>query len=298
MAGGSMSSATLYTGITEAKYAAIIHEVVEAALWDKNVVKKLCRQEDISGQPSRAFQLNFWDANTAAAALTETEDLTNTALTLASVTLTTAEVGAMTTLSDWLLETSIGMMREVTSYGTQLGMSIADKIDTDLTSLFSALNGGTAAGAGTADTDVLDAIADAHFILDANNAEGVDRSCVLHSEQISTLRKQVVRSEKTIFHDWASKTGMYQDANGYVGTMLNADLFMTNNVKEVTGAKRGAMVVPGKTLAYVEKRGVRPFTERDESLRATEVGATLAYAVGEIRDKNGCAISTNSTTSD
>jgi len=288
-----MSSATLYTGITEAKYAAIIHEVVESALWDKNVVKKLCRHEDISGQPSRAFQLNFWDANTAASALTETQDLTNTALTLASVTLTTAEVGAMTTLSDWLLETSIGMMREVTSYSTQLGMSIADKIDTDLTTLFGALNSGTAVGTGSGDTDVIDALASAQLTLDGNNAEGTDRAVVLHSEQVGDLRKQVISQTGVIFNDWASKTGMYQDDNGYVGTMLHGDIFQTNNVLRLTNALRGAMIVPGKTLAYVEKRGVRPFTERDESLRATEVGATLAYAVGEIRDLNGVCISTS-----
>src|SRR3990172_4492319 len=133
MAGASMTSATLYTGLTEAHYAAIIHETVEEAIMATNVCKKLCRQEDISAQPSRALQVNFWDANTAAAALTETQDLANTALTLSSVTLTAAEVGAMTTLSDWLLETSLGALREVASYGTQLGLSISNKIYTYIT---------------------------------------------------------------------------------------------------------------------------------------------------------------------
>jgi hypothetical protein len=295
MATSDMSSATLYTGLTEAHYAAIIHEVVEEALWANNVCKKFCRHEDISDRASRSLQINYWDANTAAAALTETEDLTNTALTLSSVTITTAEVGAMTTLSDWLLETSVGALREITSYGKQLGKSIAKKIDQDLTALFSALNGGVAAGTGSGDTDIIDAIASAQYILDGNDADGQGdvRPVVLHSQQVNQLREQLLNTKLIMFEDWKSKPGIAQDANGFVGTFLHNSIWQTNNVAELTVAKRGAMITDQETFAYISKRSNRPFTQRDESLRATEIGSTLAYAVGETRDKNGVCISTS-----
>lgn len=293
------TSGTNYTDITEVHYAAIIREVVDTALWATTVCKKLCKQEDITMQNSKGLQFNFWDAEDNAAALTETQDLTSTTMTMSSVTINAAEAGKMTILTDWLLENSFGPYREVTVYGEQLGKTIGQKIDADITTLFSALNSGTAAGTGSGDSQVHGAIAKATYLLEANNASRLNNdtlAAVLHPVQTYHLKTVILARTAVVFQDWSTKKEMlYGDSNGYSGTFLGVDLFNTTQVEEVTKAYRGALIVPGETFGYVQKRGVRPFTERDESARATEVGATIAYGVGELRDLAGIPISTEAT---
>lgn len=274
-------------------------EYTQRALWAANVCKKFCFQDSIEDAGGTVWQANVQSTNTAAAALTEAQDLANTQLNHTKVTIATAEVGAMTTVSKWMTKTQVGRMRDLMYWSEQLGKSMAKKIDTDITALFSSLNSGTAAGSGSGDTDVVAALEAANFALENNDAlVGLGHLPVgiLHPRTVSYLRQQIYSTANVIYSDFGSKTGIYADGQGFVGEFAGIDLWQTTNVPEISDAHRGAVLVPNKTLGFIEKYSLVPFTDLDPSLRATEVGIIHAYGVGELEDLSGIAVSIESGT--
>lgn len=294
----SLTSGILDRNNTDHRFTRIIQKETQRALWAANVTKKFCMQDSIEPDGGTLWYKNVQSTNTAAAALTETQDLSNTQLNHTVVTIATAEVGAMTTISKWMTKTQVGRMREIMYWSEQLGRSMAKKIDTDITALYSALNSGTAAGSGSGDTDVISALETANFTLENNDATvglGHNVIGVLHPRTVHYLREQLYQRLRAnpIYGDFSSKKGIYADAIGWVGEFMNIDLWQTTNIRSGSdvGSHRGAVYIPGRTLGFVEKYGITPFTDLDPSLRATEVGITHAYGVGELEDLSGIAIS-------
>lgn len=299
MASALMASGILDRNNTDHRYDKIIMEYTGRAMWSANVCKKFCFQDSIEDRGGTVWHENVQSTNTAAAALTEAQDLTNTQLNHTIVTIATAEVGAMTTVSKWMTKTQVGRMRDLMYWSEQLGRSMATKIDTDITALFSALNSGTCAGTGSGDTDVVAALESANFILENGNANigiGHFPVGVVHPRTISYLRQQIYQTTNTIYADFGSKTGIYADAQGWVGEFAGIDLWQTTNVPELSDAHRGALLTPGRTLGFIEKYGLHPITDTDPSLRATEVGVLHAYGVGELENTSGVCISIESGT--
>ena len=302
MATSSFSSGVVDRNNTDHRYTRIIQEETQRALWAANVCKKLCMQDSIEPDGGTLWYKNVQSTNTAAAALTETQDLSNTQLNHTVVSIATAEVGAMTTISKWMTKTQVGRMRDLMYWAEILGRSMSKKIDTDITALFSTLNSGTAAGSGSGDTDVMAALETANFTLENNDATvglGHNVVGVLHPRTTHYLREQIYQRTRSniIMQDFMSKKGIYADANGWVGEFMNIDLWQTTNVVDssVGGSHRNAVFIPGRTLGFVEKYGLTPFTDADPSLRATEVGITHAYGVGELEDSSGICVSIDST---
>lgn len=291
-------------GITDAnntdhRYAQIIREETGRALWAANVCEKFCFRDSIETEGGSSWQRNVQATNAAAVNLAETDDLGNTQLDHTLVTIATGEVGAMTTISKWLQMNQVGRMRDVIYWAEQLGKSMAKKIDTDITALFSALNGGVVVGGGSTDTDIVSALEEANFTLENNDAFvglGHNPVGVLHPRTVSYLRKQIYGTPNVIYSDFSSKEGIYADANGWVGEFAGIDLWQTTNVAEINEAglisKLNAVFVPDKTLGFIENYGLTPFTDADASLRATEVGILRAYGVGELEDKSGVCVKT------
>jgi hypothetical protein len=299
MATASLASGILDRDNTDHRYDKWIQEATGRALWSANVTKKFLFHDSIEPNGATVWQRNVQATNTAAAALTEGEDLTNTQLNHTLVTIATAEVGAMTTISKWMTKSQVGQMREIMYWSEQLGRSMAKKIDADVTALFSSLNSGTCAGSGSGDTDVVAALESANFTLENNDATvglGHNPVGVVHPRTISFLRQQIASTANVIFSDFASKTQMYADAIGWVGEFAGIDLWQTTNVPEITDAHRGAVFIPNHTFGFIENYGLQPFTDADPSLRAVEVGVIHAYGVGELEDKSGVCVSIESGT--
>jgi len=268
-------------------------------MWSANVVDKLCFHDSIEENGGTVWQENVEATNTAAAALTEGQDLSNTQLNHTLVTIATAEVGAMTTITKWMQLSQVGRLRKIIHYSKQLGRSMAKKKDQDLTALFSALNSGTAAGSGSGDTDAVAALESANFTLENNDATvglGHNVVGVVHPRSLQYLRLQIYGTTNTIYKDFDSKKGIYADANGWVGEFMGIDLWQTTNVPEITDSHRGAVFIPDKTFGVIDKYGLTPFTDADPSLRASEIGILHAYGVGELEDKSGISISLESGT--
>jgi len=281
-----MSNETTLTTANDLVYAALINESVIDYARASVVVASLVRQFSLEGRPGRVLDVPVW-GGLSAAGVDEGTDLTNTALATDKVTLTAAEVGVMITVTDLLAESDI--LANLDEYARQLGLAVADKIDSDLCALFSALNGGTAVGTSGSDmTD--DNFLEALYTLEAANAPK-PYHCVLHPRQWADLRKDIVAATGSPYSASAAQEIVN---SGFTGVLFGVNVYQTSNVPTAnTGADRAGAMFSSEALGVVTKWPARTELERDASLRATEIVVTACYGVGELVDGFGVPIVTD-----
>ena len=258
-----------------------------------NTAGHMVRYETIAGAPSKAASFPIAGA-LAAAGLTEGADASYTQFSTDAVTLTVSEVGLVIALSD-LLSLSDVVGNEF--YAAQASMALANRITTDITALSSGF--GTEVGSTGVDLteqNILDGVT-------TLAAAGIPAPYhgMLHPQQWNDLAG-VVGATLNPLNAPGSQT-IYQTSNdltrpifdGGLREMYGVNWTVTSNVPTANaGADREGMIVnPQFALGWVDKWGARVAIERDESLRATEVVITAAYAVGELRDAAGVAVTTD-----
>ena len=82
---------------------------------------------------------------------------------------------------------------------------------------------------------------------------------------------------------------------GYIGRLFGVDIFES---AVVTGTSAGAYVgavMHSDALVFAMKKDLVIETQRDASLRATEIVASMSYAVGELFDLHGVKIVTDAS---
>jgi hypothetical protein len=80
---------------------------------------------------------------------------------------------------------------------------------------------------------------------------------------------------------------------GFIGSIAGVDIYES---AVVTGDSAGAYVgavMHSDALAFAMKKDLVIETQRDASLRATEIVASMTYGVGELQDSHGVAIITD-----
>jgi len=281
-----MANETTTTSVNDLVYSSIINEAVIEAARAKVVVVPLVKKYSLEGQASKAMDVPVWVAKSADS-VSEGTDLSNTSLTTNKVTLTAGEVGIMTTVTD-VAEAS-DILIGLDDYANQLGLAVADKMDSDLCGLFSALNSGSAVGSSGSDmTD--DNFLEALYTVEAANAPK-PYYCVLHPRQWADLRKDIVSNTGTPYSAEAGRTIVN---TGFSGVLFGVEIYTTTNCPTANSAADcvGALF-SADAIGMVKKWGIRTELERDASLRATEIVVTANYGVGELVDAYGCPIVTD-----
>lgn len=259
-------------------------DIVQAAqftLSEGTVIRPLVRNYDNTGTPGLVAQVPIYPA-IAAAALTDGTDVANTAFNTTEKTMTAAEVGAMVTLTDLA---NVTASQDVGSaIGRQLGDAMAKKVDDDLAALFSGFSGSVGSGAAEVTVDLFFSAA---ATLRNNNAPG-PYFCVIHPYQAYKLKSLLAGNGNTPMNN----TDLANEAlrTGYVGTIAGMQVFESSCV---TGDSAGAYVGAAfsrDALGIMWKWNARIESQRDASLRATEIVGTCAYGVGEIIDGYGVGI--------
>ena len=281
-----MSNETTLTTANDLVYAALINESVIDYARASIVVASLVRQFSLEGRPGRVLDVPVWGA-LSASGVNEGTDLSNTALATDKVTLTAGEVGVMITVTDLLAESDI--LANLDEYARQLGLAVADKVDSDLCVLFAALNGGSAVGTSGSDmTD--DNFLEALYTLEAANAPK-PYHCVLHPRQWADLREDIVAATGSPYSASAAQEIVN---SGFTGVLFGVNVYQASNVPTAnTGADRAGAMFSAEALGLVTKWPARTELERDGSLRATEVVVTACYGVGELVDGFGVPIVTD-----
>lgn len=228
----------------------------------------------------------------SAAALTDGTDMSNTAFSPSSVTLTVGEVGLMLELTDLARFSSIA---DYAFYGTEAGKAIAEKLITDIT----ALGAGFSTSVGSTGVNLTEQnFRDGKTTLLAAKVPG-PYAAFLHPQQVNDLEGSIgstisaAATTGTSPREVTNDLSMGPDLS--VGMLYGVAIVSSATVPTANaGADRaGAIFSANRALGFVEKWGIRPELQRDASLRATEIVVTAAYAVGELDDTSGVGIVTD-----
>ena len=223
-------------------------------------------------------------------ALAETDDLTSQAFTPAPYqSLTPGEFGGQVFLTDRRIDNDPSSARNDASQ--ELGMAMAQKIDTDLIADFANFTGGTLGAGGSLMT--WGRIFAAEAILNTRQAPGRYR-CVMSPYQFYQLGTVAAITGTTQrnapgFQDRVQNnmqpTGVF--------SIGNIDIVLSANIP--TGTASVAAMFSQAALALDTRRAPRLEPERDASRRGWELNMSAIYAHGVWRPEWGVKITADSS---
>lgn len=279
--------------VTSTTLAGLYSNIQQAALFtmqERAFMRPLIRNYNLVGQPGKAAHVGIYPTVATSSLVTgEGTDATNIAITATEKTYTATEVAALATLTDTARDSAND--DTAASIGRVLGETIAKKVDEDIAALFTGFSNTVGGGSGTELTpdDILAAIA----VLRNNSVTGPYVG-VFHPYQTYNLRKVLANAGAATVPS-LSNLGNEVLTNGYIGRIFGVDIFESAVVTGTsTGAFVGAVMHPD-ALAFCLKKDLTLETQRDASLRATEIVASMTYAVGELFDVHGVGIMTDAS---
>lgn len=226
----------------------------------------------------------------AAAAVNEATDLSNTAVNPTSVTITASEIGVMTTLTDLARDSA---SRNVgADIGKLFGEAIAKKVDTDLAGLLDDF--ASANDQGSAGTELTaDLLFKAQAILRSANVPA-PYYAVFHPKATFNLKKTLTQpSYVNATGGGISDVGNEALLNGYIGRLAGIDIFENANIAiDASDDSFGGVFHP-MSIGLALKEDFKVETQRDASLRGTEIVASITYGVGVLKDTYGVTVLTD-----
>ena len=289
MASDFATDPTTTTTYDDVSYAAIINDDVYDALMAAVVTPQLLDQFDIMNSPSKAVQVPKADKFTAAA-VSEGTETANTALTTTKITITASEIGIQATVTDVLEVSDIPA-----AHGArlrQLGRALGDKMDVDITALFSGFS--SSVGSTTVDITLANLL-DGIYTLEAADAASLGPLvAVLHPRQTADLRAELEADAASIYTS-KSDGSITKAQAGYFGNWFGIDIFQSTNVPTANAAadRAGGLFVRNYALGMVKKWDARVETLRWAPIRGFVLVATAMYGVGEVEDSAGVAVITD-----
>lgn len=295
MASDFATNPTNTTTYNDVQYAAILTDVVLDALMAQVVTPQLLDHYDLAGKPSVGVKIPKADKFTAAD-VNEGTETQNTALTTGSVTWNCAEIGIQATVTDVLELSDIAA-----AHGArlrQLGRALADKVDVDITALFSSFS--NSVGATTADltlTNILDGI----YTLEVNDTASLGSIVFVgHQRQTHDVRTALLAEDGVLLTNAsgspASASGALSKAQGgFFGTWFGVDFYQSTNVPTANaGADRaGGLFIKDYALGMSTKWSARIEPMRWAPIRGWVLVATANYGVAEIEDLAGVDVTTD-----
>ncbi len=231
-----------------------------------------------------------------ASALTDGIDLTDSEdIGMTTVSLTTAEVGLKVILTDKLTrQENEDVFRVV---GRQAGDAVARKKDGDLLALFSSLNGGVDLGSAGRDLELGNLL----VLIGESKANNYPKPVHIVHHPYATMH--VAAST----FGYAGSGTMGTGAGAALASDLANDMlknFFEFRIGDISVYQDGNITIDGSddgvgaifseaAMCYTESVGFNQETERDASLRATELVVTCDYGVFELDDSYGAKATFN-----
>ena len=225
----------------------------------------------------------------SAAAVNEATDLSNTAVNPTSATITASEIGVMTTLTD--LGANSASRNVGADIGKLFGEAIAKKVDTDLVNLLDDF--ASASDQGGAGTELTaDLLFKAQAILRTANVPAPYYG-VFHPKALFNLKKTFTQAGYAGTATAISDIGNEALRNGYIGRIAGIDVFENANITiDAYDDSFGGVFHPA-SLGLAMKEEFKVESQRDASLRATELVASIVYGTGVIKDTYGVSVKTD-----
>ena len=260
-------------------YIAKIYEDAMFTAREQNLMVNLVRNMSANGWMVREVPL--W-ASVTAASVSDGVDYSNPTTMSKSLkaTFTPSEVIAQALLTDQMMETDPDGAMQASAL--ELGGAIATKIDEDLIGVFPSLSIDLGPGAdGTAD---LASFADCIAYLRNAKARG-QVQIVAHPYHWHDIWKELGQPATNSFLGDVANQAM---KDYYVGAFLGARWYISANIDVDSSDDAISGVFVPDAIGFDSRRAPRMETERDASLRATELNMTAGYAVGVLRSEWGC----------
>jgi len=277
---------------TSTTLGALFSDIQQTALFtmqEQAFMRPLIRNFNLVGQPGKQAKVGIYPAVSSGWTTGENSDVsTATTITAVEKTFDADEVAIMATLTDTARDSADDNV--AASIGRVLGESLARKVDTDIAALFSGFSG--TVGAAAQPELTADLIFQAVAQLRASSVMG-PYVAVFHPNQVYNLKKQLTNAGGVNMSHNLSDLGNRVLDSGFIGTVAGVDIYESAVVTgDSTGAFVGA-VMHSDALAFAMKKDITIETQRDASLRATEIVASMTYGVGELQDAHGIQIITD-----
>jgi len=254
---------------------------------EASIMRPLVRNYALPKNSGKVIQVPIYPV-VAAAAVAEATDLANTAISTSKADLTVAEVGVMTTVTDMAVNTSESDV--VKDLGKLFGEGIARKMDADLMALFDGFSGAV----GAADAAITVAkIFEAVSKLKQSGVPSNDMSCVLHPAVAYDLKANMTNTFAN-----PNPTDVANEAlrTGFVGQLAGVNVYESSNMANTgTGGDFKGGLFHKDALGLAMLQDIKIETQRDASIRGTEIVATAVYGVGELHDSYGIEVLADSS---
>ena len=194
---------------------------------ERSIMRGLVKNYTLAAGQGKNVNVPIYPVQTAAA-VTEGDEVTNTAVSTNTAQLTVSPVAIRTMLTD-LARTSAAS-NVVADLGKLFGEAVARKMDTDLTALFSSLNAGQGDFSGQITAASIFA-AVAKLKAAAVPTDGM--VCVLHPSIAYDLKAALTTTGNTPF-----TSGAYSEVSneamrmGYVGMLAGIPVYETSNIAD------------------------------------------------------------------
>jgi N4-gp56 family major capsid protein len=268
----------------------LLPQIVAEAMFvasERSIMRGLVKNYSIPASQGKTITVPRYPVQTAAA-LTEGNELANTAVSTDGVTITVSTVGIRTLVTDLAVAASASNV--VADLGRLFGQAIATKMDKDLLALFS----GFSVGVGSASTAMsAGLIANAVARLRANAVPSDDLACVVHPFVAYDLKANLTNTFAN------PNAGIIQNEAmqaGYVGTLFGVPVFESSNIADTgTAGDYVGAVFHRDALGIALVGDIAIETERRASFVGTDVVASAHYGVAELYDGYGVKITADSS---
>ncbi len=253
---------------------------------ERSIMRNLVKTFNVPMNTGKVLQVPKYPQQTAAA-LTEADDLTPSAISTSKTDITLAEVGLMTNVSDLALNHSASNV--IADVGRLFGEAIATKIDSDLIALFTGFSEGQgSAGAELTVDEMFKAVAKLGTAAAPGPYYGV-----FHPKVMYQIKKQLTN---TFVGSAANMSDLGNEAlrAGYVGNIAGVQIFESSNVSVDGSDDSVGAIFSRDALAMAMSNDVRIETQRDASARATELVGVATYGVAELHDTYGVKLTADS----
>jgi N4-gp56 family major capsid protein len=271
----------------------LLPEIIQEAMFvasERSIMRGLVKNYTLAPAQGTHVNVPIYPIQTAAA-VTEGNEVTNTAVSTNTAQLTISPVAIRTLLTD--LARVSAASNVVADLGKLFGEAVARKMDTDLTALFSSFVAPTAGTTVITAAQIFTAVA--KLQADAVPTEGM--VCVIHPEVAYDLKSALTTSGNTPF-----TMGAYGDnANeamrtGFIGLLAGIPVYQTSNMANSGSAGNYIGAIFQRDALGLGMIGdIAIETQRRASFLGDDIVCSAYYGTGLLQSNYGRSLNNNSS---
>lgn len=265
----------------------LLPQIVAEAMFvasERSIMRGLVKNYALGTGNGKTVTVPIYPLQTATA-LTEGDEIANTAVSTNGVTLTVTTAAIRTLVTDLSVAASASSV--IADIGRLFGEAIARKIDLDITAQFANLSAGFGDGTGPITAA---SIFQAVSKLKAAAVPTEGMVCVLHPEIAHDLKSALTTSGNLPFTAGAGVSEVANEAmrSGYVGTLAGIQIYETSNIAALANAGDFNGAVFNRDAFGLAMIGdITIETERRASFLGTDIVGACHYGAGIIQNNYG-----------